>query len=398
MSHTPALRHTGPGPVRIGIAGFGAAARAFVPAIQGHPGFALVAVAEPAEAVRGIARQQLGVATHASMAGMLAGTPLDAVYVATPTEMHSEHVLQALAAGKHVIVEKPMAVSTRDAAAMVDAAERASVVFLVGHSHSFDLPIRAMHELIAGGTLGAVRMVNTWCYTDWVYRPRRPDELVTGLGGGVTFRQGAHQFDILRLLCGGLVRSVKARTFNWDPARSVTGAHTVMLDFEDGAAATAVYNGYGGFSSMDLCFDVSEWGFHQPPGARAMAHRPREGAAPRDELQAKRERAGNAIPGSAPFQPFFGMTLVSCERGDIRQSPQGLMVFSAGERTEIPLPADRSPRDLVMAEFHDAATGKSPAIHDGRWGLANLAVCEAALASSASGHDEPALHQVAVRR
>ncbi len=382
--------------LRIGIAGFGAAARAFVAAIRAHAGFQLVAVAEPYAAVRDSIRQELGISVHASVASMLAGSALDAVYVATPTELHSEHVLQAMVAGKHVLVEKPMAASLADAEAMVQAAEAAGIVFMVGHSHSYDLPIQKMRELIAGGTLGRVRMVNTWCYTDWMYRPRRPDELVNSLGGGVTYRQGSHQFDIIRLLCGGLVRSVKARTFDWDPERSAIGAHTVFLDFEDGAAATAVYNGYGGFSSMDLCFDVSEWGFPQPPGERHTAHRRPAGAPPQDELQAKRKRAQHAIPASAPFQPFFGMTLVSCERGDIRQSPRGLYVYSGEGQREIILSAERSPRDLVMTEFHDAITGRAPAIHDGRWGLANLAVCEAAIASSASGRDEIVKHQIAV--
>ncbi|MDO8437855.1 MAG: Gfo/Idh/MocA family oxidoreductase [Nitrosomonadaceae bacterium] len=386
-------------PVRIGIAGYGAAALAFVPAILAHPGFELVAVAEPIESVCDEAAKALAVAAYASVPAMLAGAQLDAIYIGTPTEMHSVHVLGALAAGKHVLVEKPMAANLDDAKAMVDAAATAGTVFLVGHSHSYDLPIQTMRALISGGTLGRVRMVNTWCYTDWIYRPRRPDELVTGLGGGVTYRQGAHQFDIIRLLCGGKVKSVKARTFDMDPARRAIGAHTVFIDFEDGAAATAVYNGYGGFSSMDLCFDVSEWGFAQPEGARNFARRPlanSNAVSAVDEQAAKRQRGKTAIPGSAPLQPFFGMTLVSCEKGDIRQSPHGLFVYSAEGKQEIKLPADRSPRDLVMAEFYDAITGRAPAIHDGRWGLANLAVCDAAIASSASGREEAALYQVAV--
>ena len=60
------------------------------------------------------------------------------------------------------------------------------------------------------------------------------------------------------------------------------------------------------------------------------------------------------------------------------------------------LPTDRSPRDLVMAEFHDAITGVRRALHGGRWGAANLEVCEAALASSASGREVMLAHQVAV--
>jgi phthalate 4,5-cis-dihydrodiol dehydrogenase len=159
----------------------------------------------------------------------------------------------------------------------------------------------------------------------------------------------------------------------------------VFIEFEDGAAATAVYNGYGRFSSMDLCFNVGEWGQMQPPETRPL--RSSRASTPEAELRAKQERAKSAIPASAAFQPFFGLTLVSCERGDIRQSPGGLTIYSDEGQTEIALPADRSPRDRVIAEFYDAITGRAPALHNGRWGLANLEVCMAAIESSASRRD-----------
>ncbi|MDB5363048.1 MAG: oxidoreductase-like protein [Rhodospirillales bacterium] len=395
MSNAPESRSAG-GIVQIGVAGLGTAGRAFLPAIEAHAGFRLVAVAEPTAEARNDIVAQNGVPGYATLQEMLAHPGLDAVYVGTPTDLHPAHVAEAFAAKKHVLVEKPMAVRLDQAQAMIDGAARAGVVLLVGHSHSYDLPIKRMREIIADGMLGRVRMVNTWNFTDWIYRPRRPDELDWEQGGGVTYRQGSHQFDIIRLLGGGMVRSVKARTFDWDPARRAIGAHTVYLDFEDGAVATAVYSGYGGFASAELCFDVTEWGFLEPPANRKPVRRPGAGSTPADELQAKRARSKNAIPASAPNQPFFGLTLVSCERGDIRQSPQGLYVYGEQGRSEIELPRDRSPRDLVMAEFFDAISGRAPALHDGRWGLANLEVCTAAIESSASGREIFLKHQVPV--
>ena len=164
------------------------------------------------------------------------------------------------------------------------------------------------------------------------------------------------------------------------------------------SAATAVYNSYGGLASMDLCHDISEWGFHQPPAQRPV-HRARPAdRSPEDELRAKRERAGGAIPAQAPFQPFFGLTVVSCESGDIGQSPQGLLVHDACGTREIALHTDQSPRDLVLAEFHDAIAGRRPALHDGRWGLANLEICVAAIESSSSGSDVRLHEQVPVDR
>ena len=381
--------------VRVGIVGLGAAGRAFVPPFLTHAGFRLTAIAEPAESARVEFASEHAVEPYASLEAMIDRAGVDAVCIATPTELHPAQAALASAAGKHVLVEKPMATGLDEAHAMIAAAERAGKALVVGHSHSYDLPIQRMRAIIASGELGAVRMVNTWYCTDWIYRPRRAEELDVGKGGGVTFRQGSHQFDILRLLCGGRARTVKARTFDWDPQRRSIGAHVVYLDFEDGAAATAVYNGYGHFSTAEWCFDIGEWGFPRSPQSPA---RPARALSPQEELDAKRARARNAIPASAPHQPFFGLTFVSCERGDIRQSPQGLYVHTREGRTEIVLPGDRSPRDLVVAEFHDAITGRARALHDGRWGLANLEVCVAAIESSRGGREMVLCHQVGVDR
>lgn len=380
--------------IRIGIVGLGAAGRAFVPALRAHPDFELVAVADPLTEARDSLARSDGIAAYDDLPAMLAGTSLDAVYVATPTDLHPGHVQEAFDAGKHVLVEKPMAVDLDQGRAMVEAAQQARLVLAVGHSHSYDLPIRRMHEVIASGSLGPVRMINTWCFTDWIYRPRRPEELVSELGGGVTFRQGSHQFDIIRLLGGGLVKSVRATVFDWDPMRPAVGAHIVYLQFEDGAAATAVYNGYGHLSSVELCDGVTEWGFREEPGVSRVPRR--RAVSPEEELRRKRERAKDAIPASAPLQPHFGLTVVNCERGDIRQSPGGLYVYDGSGREEILLPTDRTPRDFVLAEFADAITGVRPCVHDGRWGLANLELCLAALASSRSGEEIRLGYQVGV--
>jgi phthalate 4,5-cis-dihydrodiol dehydrogenase len=379
--------------IRIGIVGMGAAGWAFLPAIRGNPGFELAAVAERAVDVRETVAAETGVAVHADLAAMLRQPALDAVYIATPTELHPGHVAQACAAGKHVLTEKPMAIRVDQAQAMVEAAERAGVVLQVGHSHSYDLPIRRMREIVASGALGRVRMIHTWNFTDWMVRPRRPAEFDVAQGGGVTYRQGAHQIDILRLIGGGLVRSVRATTFDWNERRRSIGAHTIFLSFADGTAATAVYNGYGYLSGTELTAGVGEWGLTEPAGRRAAPQA--TAVSPEQELASKRKRARTAIPARAPHQPHFGLTLVSCERGDIRQSPDGLLAYSENGSQEITLAKDKSPRDLVLEEFARAIAGK-PTTHTGRWGLANLEVCTAAIESSRTGREIALTHQVPV--
>ena len=381
--------------IRIGIVGMGAAGWAFLPAIRGNPAFELAAVAEPSAEVRETVAAEFGIAACPDLPSMLVKTALDAVYIATPTELHPEHVAQACAAKKHVLTEKPLAITVEQAQAMVAAAEQAGVVLQVGHSHSYDPPIARMREIVASGALGRVRMIHTWNFTDWMARPRRPAEFDVAQGGGVTYRQGAHQVDVLRLIGGGLAKSVRATTFDWDESRRSIGAHTIFLNFSDGAAATAVYNGYGHFSGAELTAGVGEWG--EPERAGRPSPQPSGSLMPEQELAAKRKRARNAIPPSATHQPHFGLTLVSCERGDIRQSPDGLLVYSERGREEIALPKDKSPRDRVIAEFADSIASK-PVTHTGRWGLANLEVCTAAIESSRTGKEIELKHQIAVAK
>ena len=376
--------------IRMGIAGVGTAGHAFIPAIRAHPEFTLAAIADPSETARSEVGRDAQVPTYPGLEAMLGEAALDAVCIATPTEMHAAHAIAAFAAGKHVLLEKPLAASLEDAQRILDAARRAGKALLVGHSHSFDAPIARMREIVDEGSLGAVRMANTWCFTDWVYRPRRQEELAVAMGGGVTFRQGAHQLDILRLLCGGVAKSVRAKTFDFDPSRATVGAHVIFVDFADGAAGTAVYNGYGHLPGAELTFGIGEWGFPQAPW------KPRSGAAatPAEELRAKQERARHAIPARAPHPPFFGLTVLSCERGDIRQVPEGLAIHAAAGTLTIEVSAARSPRERVLDEFNDAITGARQPLHGGAWALASLELSIAAMESARLGREVALEHQV----
>jgi phthalate 4,5-cis-dihydrodiol dehydrogenase len=385
-------------PLRFGIAGLGSAGSALIRPILDNQAFTLAAAADQDESV--LARFGADFPTARcfhSVEAMVESDALDIVFVATPTHLHSAHVLAALAAGKHVVTEKPMSVGLEQAASMIDAADKAGRVLMVGHSFSYETPIREMRRLVRGGTLGPLRMLHNWYFTDWIYRPRMADELETRLGGGIVMRQGAHQFDLIRLIGGGLVRSVRAMTGRWDMARPAEGAHTTFLEFEDGTVATAVYSGYDRFRSAELGFAVGEGGAPVDLAAYGTARCSLAGgdeAALKQQLRygGARNRHGRA-PGA---QPFFGLTIVSCARGDIRQSPDGLFVYGAEEKQEVTLPKARTGRDHLLVELEAAIRdGKTP-LHDGRWGLANLEICLAVLRSAAERKEILLTHQKAV--
>ena len=115
--------------------------------------------------------------------------------------------------------------------------DRASVRLVVGPSHSFDAPVARTRAMIASGAFGRLRLITALNFTDFVYRPRRAEELDPEAGGGVVLSQAAHQVDIARLLAGGLARSVRAMTGDWDRRRPTEGAYAAFLDFGDGVAA-----------------------------------------------------------------------------------------------------------------------------------------------------------------
>ncbi|MXY59852.1 MAG: Gfo/Idh/MocA family oxidoreductase, partial [Chloroflexi bacterium] len=137
--------------------------------------------------------------------------------VMTPDEMHAAHTIMAAEQGKQVILDKPMGLTLDECDAIIEATERNGTRVLVGHSQSLDLPNLKMAEIANSGRLGKVVMMHTMFYSDWIYRPRAREELMQDRGGSIVRRQGPIQVDISRMIGGGKVRSVRARTHIVDP-------------------------------------------------------------------------------------------------------------------------------------------------------------------------------------
>ncbi len=188
--------------LRLGVAGLGRAFTVMLPTLLHDPRIRLVAGTDTRAAVRDRFAEDFAATGYDSVAALCADASVDAVYIATPHQYHVEHVRIAAAHGKHVLVEKPMALSIADCQAMIAAADAAGIQLLVGHSHSFDLPYLRTRALIDSGAFGRVRMINALNFTDYLYRPRRPEELDTAQGGGVLFSQAPHQVEVVRLLAG----------------------------------------------------------------------------------------------------------------------------------------------------------------------------------------------------
>jgi phthalate 4,5-cis-dihydrodiol dehydrogenase len=286
--------------IRIGLAGLGTAGRSLPQAVAKTTGFSFVAGADLREAAREQYRAEFGIQTFNSVAAMCDLKELDAVYVATPNPFHAEHAITALERGKHVMVEKPMALTLEDCDRMTAAAEKHRVKLMVAHTRSFNPPIRKMREIISSGKLGRVTQVHTLRYSPWLLRPREPVEINTELGGGVCYRQAPHQVDIARLLGGGKVRGVRAQAGRWSTENSTEGNYSALLEFNDSVTATLIYDGYGYFDDRELIEgDVYAGDKHLRPGQRLRKARAK-GALDKDTSRSGSPSRSSAATVMAP--------------------------------------------------------------------------------------------------
>lgn len=387
--------------LRFGMAGLGVASTQILPPISALPFVQVSAAADVREDALEKFRAAYGAKTFTTVEEMCASDCVDAVYVATPNHLHARHVITAAEHGKHVIVEKPMALSIEECEMMNEAAEKNRVKLLCGHTHSFDPPIRKIREIVKTGELGKLCMVHTWNYNEFMYRPRMRHELATSRG--VVLNQGPHQVDIVRLIGGGMVRSVRAMTGIWDQSRPHEGSYICYLEFEDGVAATMVYSGYGFFDTAELFCWVGEGGQPRDPATNPTARKKiRAIGSPEEEERLKEQmRYGGQKEGEyshewqgVRHQPFFGLTVVSCEKGDIRQSPNGLFIYGDDGKMEITLPPGERGREAEVEELYQAVVHNRPVFHDGRWGEATLEVCLALLDSARERREVFLSHQL----
>lgn len=386
-------------PLRLGVIGLGRAFMLMRGTFLLDARVRLTAAADPRAAARDAFAAEFGGRPHETAEALVNDPDVEAVYVATPHQFHEAQVLLALAAGKPVLVEKPMALDLPSARRMAEAAERAALPLIVGHSHSFDAPYLLARSLIGTAGVGRLHSITALNFTDYLYRPRRPEELDTAQGGGVVFGQAPHQVEVVRLLGGGRVRSVRAMTARPDPTRPTEGIYAAFLAFEDGAFATLAYSGMGHFDSDAWMGWGGELGQARDPGAHgtARAALARFGT-PAAEAAFKETRSYGAAPLPAPEPPrrhnHFGPVIAACDHADLLPDPLGVTLHGDAERRHIPAPLRPAPRAEVVDELLAALRDGTPPLHSARWSVATMEVVLGILASAAEGREIRMTEQV----
>jgi predicted dehydrogenase len=224
-----------PAPVRLAVCGAGLIGRRHIEHIQACPATRLAAIVDPAPAAQALAGR-LGVPWHAALDELLASARPDGLVLATPTALHAEQGLAAVAAGIPALVEKPLAATLDDARRLVEAAEAANVPLLVGHHRRHNPLIGEAKRIVASGKLGRLVAVHAFF---WIAKPAPYFDVAwrRQKGAGPVLTNLIHDVDLLRHLAGEIV-SVQAVASNAIRGNEIEDGCAAILRFANGALGT----------------------------------------------------------------------------------------------------------------------------------------------------------------
>lgn len=225
--------------IRFGLIGCGAISQKHVEALKHLESAQLVAVADKDESRASALAVDAGADWYGDYRFVLDRDDVDVVIIATPSGLHASMSLEALASGKHVVVEKPVAMSLVEADQMIEAAERAGRVLSVVHHNRFNTASQLLKRAVDEGRLG--RLIWGSASVKWY----RPQEYYDGSGwrgtlsmdGGVLLNQAIHHVDLL-LWYMGAVAEVCAFRATLGHKIEAEDTAVAALRFESGAVGS----------------------------------------------------------------------------------------------------------------------------------------------------------------
>ena len=224
------------------LIGTGRVSEQMAAAINKTANAALTAVYSPTKANRDKFAAKFQVAqTYESIEERLTDPTIEIVYIASPNNMHEEHVRLAAAAGKHILCEKPLANELAAAKRMIVHAESAGIKFGVGFQYRQHPAHQKIKSLVKNGELGEIVFADSA-----VHLPPMPypawysDQDIAG--GGVLPMTGVHRLDLLRYVLSAEVIEVSAFVEKRDQSLPFEDTVTAMLKFDSGASATVRFS------------------------------------------------------------------------------------------------------------------------------------------------------------
>jgi predicted dehydrogenase/type 1 glutamine amidotransferase len=228
-----------PGPaVGVGLVGYGAIARAHAASIAATSGLRLRGICDVSTERREVAAREWMVPTHSSAEALFDDPEVGLVIVGTPPSAHADAVLAALAAGKHVVCEKPFALRVQEVDWMIDSAASRDRVLTVYQSRRWDTDYIAMRDVVRSGRIGDLfymeSFVGGYSHPCDFWHSHEP------ISGGTIYDWGSHYFDWVLQLFPDLVKSVSAVAHKrvW---HDVTNADQVRVDLTFDGGAQAIF-------------------------------------------------------------------------------------------------------------------------------------------------------------
>jgi predicted dehydrogenase len=210
------------------------AVRKVIPGIRTAARCEVVAIASrDGEQARATAERLTIPTAHGSYEALLADRDVDAVYIPLPNHLHAEWTIAALRAGKHVLCEKPLAMTADDAQQMVDVARETGRHLMEAFMYRHHPTWVAALDFVASGRIGTLTAVQSWFsyFNDDAANIRN----IHAYGGGALFDIGCYSVNLSRMLFGGEPRRVAA-SLRRDPSSGVDVLTSAILDFGGGIA------------------------------------------------------------------------------------------------------------------------------------------------------------------
>jgi scyllo-inositol 2-dehydrogenase (NADP+) len=218
--------------IRVGIVGYGFAGRGFhAYLISRVPDLRLAAVASRDPERRARAENDYGIATYATLEELLERAEVDLVVIATPHDTHAPLAIQALGAGKHVVVDKVMCLNVAEADAMIDAGRRNGVLLSVFHNRRWDWDYLTVKKVLAEGLVGAPYLFEASVARYRGPRGWRGDAVASG---GILYDWGAHLVDHALQLVTEPVRSVTCDIQYREWGKEIGSYARILLRFANG--------------------------------------------------------------------------------------------------------------------------------------------------------------------
>ena len=198
---------------------------------------------ENADAAAAFAAEHGG-RSYGDWRALLEDPAVDAVLIATPHHLHEEIAIGAAQAGKHILLEKPMAPSAVACDAVLAAADANGIKLMIGHVMHFALPCLKAKEIIDSGVLGAPVLGSSWMIKLWMESNRRPWHLNDTTGGGMLMTAGIHALDRLIWIMGQSVVGLTAMTGTYFHEQEADDAALISLRFANGGMGQVASVGY----------------------------------------------------------------------------------------------------------------------------------------------------------